>query len=206
MNRIITISREFGSGGREVGKRLADTLGCAYYDSEIEAGLARQMNLDQGYVARAIGNGILTSIPLHFGRTISSPSLYKQQVDILVEKQKLLKELAAASDCVIVGRAADVILSGDDPLKLFVYADMDHKVARCQQYEEAGRLSSPRQLEREIKRVDARRAQYHSMFSDMRWGDKTGYHLCINTTGLEIKQLIPHLAGYAEAWFALRRR
>ena len=126
MNRIITISREFGSGGREVGKRLADALGCAYYDSEIEAGLARQMNLDQGYVARAIGNGILTSIPLHFGRTISSPSLYKQQVDILVEKQKLLKELAAASDCVIVGRAADVILSGDDPLKLFVYADMDH--------------------------------------------------------------------------------
>ena len=143
MNRIITISREFGSGGREVGKRLADALGCAYYDSEIEAGLARQMNLDQGYVARAIGNGILTSIPLHFGRTISSPSLYKQQVDILVEKQKLLKELAAASDCVIVGRAADVILSGDDPLKLFVYADMDHKVARCQQYEEAGRLSPP---------------------------------------------------------------
>ena len=123
-----------------------------------------------------------------------------------MENQKRLKELAAASDCVIVGRAADVILSSDTPLKLFVYADMDHKVARCQQYEEAGRLSSPRQLEREIKRVDARRAQYHRMFSDMRWGDKTGYHLCINTTGLEIRQLIPHLAGYAKTWFELRRK
>ena len=108
MNRIITISREFGSGGREVGKRLADALHCAYYDSEIEASIAQNLDLDEGYIARSLESGAFTNIPLHFGRTIASSYLYKQQVDILVEKRKVLREIAAASDCVIVGRAADV--------------------------------------------------------------------------------------------------
>ena len=152
MNRIITISREFGSGGREVGKRLADALHCAYYDSEIEASIAQNMDLDEGFIARSIGNGALTNIPLHFGRTIASSYLYKQQVDILVEKRRVLRQVAAASDCVIVGRAADVILEDLAPFKLFVYASMDHKLARCRRYEETGHLDSrdvfPRQVGR----------------------------------------------------------
>lgn len=206
MNRIITISREFGSGGREAGKRLADALHCAYYDSEIEASIAQNMDLDEGFIARSIGNGALTNIPLHFGRTIASSYLYKQQVDILVEKRRVLRQIAAASDCVIVGRAADVILEDLAPFKLFVYASMDHKLARCRRYEETSRLDSPKALEKEIRQVDARRAKYHGMFSPVKWGDQANYHLCINTTGLEIKQLIPHLAGYAQAWFAMHGR
>ena len=71
MNRIITISREFGSGGREAGKRLADALHCAYYDSEIEASIAQNMDLDESYIARSVENGVLANIPLHFGRTIA---------------------------------------------------------------------------------------------------------------------------------------
>ena len=94
MNRIITISREFGSGGREVGKRLADALHCAYYDSEIEASIAQNLDLDEGYIARSLESGAFTNIPLHFGRTIASSYLYKQQVDILVEKRKVLREIA----------------------------------------------------------------------------------------------------------------
>ena len=206
MNRIITISREFGSGGREVGKRLADALHCAYYDSEIEASIAQNLDLDEGYIARSLESGAFTNIPLHFGRTIASSYLYKQQVVILVENRKVLREIAAASDCVIVGRAADVILADQRPLKLFVYADLAHKLARCARYEETSSASSPKALEKEIKQVDARRAKYHGMFSPVKWGDRANYHLCINTTGLEIKQLIPHIAGYAGAWFAMNGR
>lgn len=205
MNRIITISREFGSGGREAGKRLADALHCAYYDSEIEASIAQNMDLDESYIARSVENGVLANIPLHFGRTIASTRLYKQQVDILVEKRKVLCQIAAASDCVIVGRAADVILAEQNPLKLFVYASMEHKLTRCQRYEETS-AASPKALEKEIRQVDARRTRYHGMFSPIKWGDRANYHLCINTTGLEIKQLIPHLAGYAQAWFAMNGR
>lgn len=206
MNRIITISREFGSGGREVGKRLADALHCAYYDSEIEASIAQKMDLDEGFITRSMESGAFTNIPLHFGRTIASSYLYKQQVDILVERRRVLREVAAASDCVIVGRAADVILEDQVPFKLFVYAGMEHKLARCQRYEEASHAGSPKALEKEIRQVDARRAKYHGMFSPIKWGDRANYHLCINTTGLEIKQLIPHLAGYARAWFAMNGR
>ena len=205
MNRIITISREFGSGGREVGKRLADALHCAYYDSEIEACIAQNLDLDAGYIAHAVENGALTNIPLHFGRTIASSYLYKQQVDILAEKCKVLKPFAAASDCVIVGRAADVILAGEGPLRLFIYAGMPHKLARCQRYEERG-AASPKALEKEIRQVDARRARYHGMFSPIKWGERANYDLCVNTGGLAIKELVPALAQYAQAWFGLQGR
>ena len=97
-----------------------------------------------------------------------------------------------------------VLFSRTSPLKLFVYADMAHKLARCQHYEETGSTASPKELEREIKKVDARRTQYHGMFSRAGWGDRANYHLCLNTTGLEVKPLIPHPAGYAAAWFAMQ--
>ena len=73
---IITVSREFGSGGREVGKRLADALGYAYYDREIVSAIARKTSLDERYVASALEGGLFRSVPIHFGRTFSySPAL-----------------------------------------------------------------------------------------------------------------------------------
>lgn len=198
---IITISREFGSGGREVGKRLADVLDYAYYDREIETGIAERMHMDVGYVARAIEQGLLMNIPLHFGRTLASSYMLKQQMDILVEKQRVLKEIAQASNCVIVGRAADVILAEYKPFKIFVYADMAYKVKRCQGYAEVKENLTPREMEKAIKKIDSRRAQYHGMYPDSNWGRKEQYHLCVNTTGLEIKKIVPHLAEYAHCWF-----
>ena len=198
---VITVSRQFGSGGRELGKRLADRLGYAYYDREIEEHVAHRMDLDEGYISRAIERGALISVPLHFGRTLASPHLLKQQVSILVEKQRVLRELADASDCVIVGRAADVILADRNPFRLFVYAGMEYKAARCRTYAEPGEGLSDRELEKAIRRMDARRAEYHRMFSDARWGRKENYHLCLNTTRLEIKGIVPAVAQYVTAWF-----
>lgn len=198
---IITISREFGSGGREIGKRLADALGYAYYDKEIEIGIARRMNMDENFIAGAIDRGVTANIPLHFGRTIANSYAMKQQVDILVEKQRVLEEFATASDCVIVGRAADVILSEYEPLKIFVYADMEYKINRCQGYAEVGENPTRREMEKAIKKIDSGRMKYHSMFLDADWGDKRHYHLCVNTSGIEIKKIVPAIAQYARCWF-----
>lgn len=198
---IITISREFGSGGREVGKRLADVLDYAYYDREIEAWIAERMDMDVNYIAQTMDRGLLMNIPLHFGRTLAGSYVMKQQVDILVEKQRVLKEIANSSNCVIVGRAADVILSEYKPFKIFVYADMEYKIKRCQGYVEIGESLSPRETEKAIRKIDAKRSQYHGMFPGMDWGDKELYHLCINTTGLTIKKIVPHIAEYARCWF-----
>ena len=198
---IITISREFGSGGREVGKRLADALGYTYYDREIEEGVAERMKMDTDYVARSIEQGVPMNVPLHFGRTLAGSYLLKQQVDILVEKQRILKELASSTNCVIVGRAADVILADYRPFKIFVYADLAHRLKRCQAYAEVEENLSPRELEREIRKIDARRAQYRRMYLDADWGERTQYHLCVNTSGIAVKHIIPMLAGYADSWF-----
>lgn len=198
---VITISREFGSGGRELGKRLADILGYTYYDREIEADIAKRLDMDEGYISRSIEQGAVMNIPLHFGRTLASPYMLRQQIDILVEKQRVLKEIAAASHCVIVGRAADLILAEHKPFKIFVYADMQHKIKRCQSYSAPGENLTPGELKKSIKKMDAKRREYLTMFGVSDWGDKKNYHLCINTTGMEIKKIAPHIAEYAKEWF-----
>ncbi len=202
---IITISREFGSGGREIGKRMADILGYAYYDKEIEIEVAKRMNMDVGYVSQAIDRGVLMNIPLHFGMTFADSYAMKQQVGILVEKQRILKEIAQTSHCVIVGRAADVILTEYQPFKIFVYADMAYKISRCQGYAEAGENLSPSEMEKAIRKIDAKRSQYHGLFPGTDWGSKEQYHLCVNTTGLTIKKIVPHIADYARCWFEGQR-
>lgn len=198
---IITISREFGSGGREVGKRLADAMGYAYYDREIVAAIAQRKQLDEGYVASALEGGLFRSVPIHFGRTFSyTTPLMTSTTGLFVEQHKLLRELAEQGNCVIVGRAADAILAEHRPFNIFVYADMEAKVRRCMERAEEDEQLTQRELIRHIKKVDADRARYHELFSDTRWGAKESYHLCVNTTGKSIKSLIPAVAQYAKYW------
>ena len=198
---IITISREFGSGGREVGKRLADELGFSYYDREIVSAIAQKTSMDENYVANALEGGLFRSVPIHFGRTFSySTALMTNTANLYVEQHRIIKELAEKGDCIIVGRAADAILAEYVPFNLFVYADMDAKVRRCRQRAPEGENLTDRELIRHIKKVDAERSKYHELFSDTRWGKKESYHLCVNTTGARIKNLVPAIAQYARMW------
>lgn len=200
---IITISREFGSGGREVGKRLADAMGYAYYDREIVTAIAQKTRMDEGYVASALEGGLFRGMPIHFGRTFSySTTLMTNTANLFVEQHKIIRELAAKGNCIIVGRAADAILEEYHPFNLFVYAELEAKVRRCQQRAPEGEKLTERELIRRIKKIDAERARYHEMFSDTRWGRKESYHLCVNTTGVEIKALVPVIAQYARCWMA----
>ena len=194
---IVTISREFGSGGREVGKRLADELGFAYYDREIVTAIAQKTRMDEGYVVSALEGGLSRSVPIHFGRTFAYPTtLMTNTANLFVEQHKIIRELAEKGDCIIVGRAADAILEEYAPFNIFVYADMDAKVKRCQERAPEGELLTERELIRRIKKIDAERAKYYEMFSETRWGRKESYHLCVNTTGLNIKELVPVIAQY----------
>ena len=204
---IITVSREFGSGGREVGKRLADALGYAYYDREIVSEIARKTSLDEGYVAGALEGGLFRRVPIHFGRTFSySPVLMTGTANLYVQQHKIIRELAQKGDCVIVGRAADAILKEYRPFNLFVYADMPSKVARCRERGAQEEVLTERELIRQIKKVDGERAKYYEMFSNTHWGQKEGYHLCVNTTGHEIKGMIPGLVGYIRGWMESQKR
>ena len=202
---IITISREFGSGGRELGKRLADELGYAYYDKEIVTAIAEKHQLDEHYVSYALEGGSFRNFPVHFGRTFSyTPALMASETHLFAEQNRLLREFAAAGNCVVVGRAADVILREYSPFNLFVYADMPSKIKRCQERAQDDEHLSAREMEKRIKRIDADRKRYHGLISEIPWGDRRGYHLCVNTTDREIKALVPAVAQYVRIWFEER--
>ncbi len=202
MRKIITVSREFGSGGRELGKRLAEALGVAYYDREIITAVAEKSGLAESYIERVSERGAPRYYPITYARTLTTtPAFSGQHLEVLREQSKLLHELAGRSDCVIVGRCADSILREYRPLNLFVYASMESKVRRCRMREEAGERFTDRELKRRMAQIDSGRARYWELVGGSKWGDKSGYHLCINTTGLEIKSLIPAVQAFAACYF-----
>ncbi len=200
--RIITVSREFGSGGREIGKRLADELKFAYYDREIITQIAKNMKMDENYIDHILEKGVFSTIPLTFGTTFAFlPSDTSGAASIYAEQQKVIRELSERGDCIIVGRNADILLHDQSPFRIFVYSDMPSKIARCKSRETDSEKMSDREIEKMIKQIDKARAGGHNIISDIAWGDKRGYDLCINTTDTEIKSLIKPLSDYALRFF-----
>ncbi len=123
--KIITISREFGSGGRELGKRLADFMGYDYYDSEIIAAVAQKSGMDEKYVENTLSNHGWQNHTITFRGTLGS-SAYMQasKINLLLEQKKVIEEIAAmGKDCIIVGRNADMILKEYHPFNIFVSLD-----------------------------------------------------------------------------------
>ena len=205
---IITISREFGSGGRELGKRLAEALGYAYYDREILSMLAEQTDLNEDYLERTLEENSLTNLyPITIGQTFSiMPNYFADQSTAIFTKQtNLIKTLAAKSNCVIVGRNADIILRDQNPLRIFVHDDMEARIARCRRRDTDDANLTDKQFEKKINQIDKNRSKTHSILSPYKWGDRRGYELCINTTAITIKDVVPSLSAYAEKWFEIER-
>ena len=124
-----------------------------------------------------------------------------QGFQVTAAQQQIIENFAKQGDCVIVGRCADVILKDYHPLNLFVYADAESKIQRCIDRAPEGEHLSRNDIARRMKQVDKNRAQYRQMFADNKWGAKETYHLCVNTSGHEIKDLIPGLAAFVRCWF-----
>ena len=200
--RIITISREFGSGGRELGKRIADTMGIQYIDREIITEIAQKIDVNENLVEAVLDRGMFRDIHITYGHTFAtfSPVNHTTQ-KIISEQQNIIKQMAEENDCVIVGRNADIILEDHTPLKLFVYADMKSKIARCQGRAPDGEHLSDKEMEKMIRKINRSRAKAHSYMSHIPWGDRAGYHLCVNTTDADIKAMASLLSEYAEHWF-----
>ncbi len=199
--RIITVSREFGSGGREIAKRLSDALGIAYYDSEIITEIAKRADLDENYVANSLEKGIQPTVQIHFACAFSHIAAPDPTVKLLAAQHNIINEIAEKGDCIIVGRAADVLLEKYEPFRIFVYADMESKVARCRKRAADGSKLTDKEIVKKIKQIDKGRASGYNMISSTDWGDKRGYDLCVNTTNASIKEITPLIAEYARQWF-----
>ncbi len=193
MNKTITIGRQFGSGGRELGKRLAEKLGYAYYDSEIISQISQKTDLAESYVKQILEHNPVANYPITIGRTFySQPSAAVMQANtVYAEQSNIITEMADKSDCIIVGRCADYILKDRHPLRVFVYADKASRMARCR--EKGHETLTDMQLWRKIRTVDRHRAKYYSFYTGLSWGDKFNYDLCINTTNAQIKDIVEAL-------------
>lgn len=189
MNKIITVGREFGSGGRELGRRLSEHLGYAYYDQEIIVEIAKRTELSEQYVQNIVERHYPSSFPIHIGRTfytVTNPVM--EQANIIFQEQcEILREMAAESDCVIVGRCADYILQELAPFRIFVYADMPERLKRCRKKAPAQEHFSDKELKSHIKRIDRNRAAYYQFRTGQKWGSPSNYDLLVNTTRVPIK-------------------
>lgn len=202
--KIITISREFGSGGRELGKRLADELGFEYFDREIIARLCEAEGLDETYVERILEKSGWHQFPLTFSHSFGNHSIMAYpQIPLLLQQKKVIEEIAElGKDCVIVGRNADVILEEYHPYTLFVCADMKSRIERCRKRDEEN--LTDRQIKANIRQIDNNRSTSRQLLTDSKWGGVLSYQMTVNTSHQDIKTLAKCLAAYYRQAFEIK--
>lgn len=198
MKKIITISRQFGSGGRTIGKAVADKLGYKCYDTELVEKVAEETGFDPSYIADAgeyaPGKSILSyafssAVPHGTGSHMSaSDYLWSTQC-------RIISELAEKGNCVIVGRCADYILrERDDCLNVFIYANDDYRAERIVKlYGE--RDASP---QKRIEDKDARRKVNYKYFTGRNWGETENYHICLDSSVIGHDKCVEIIADIAK--------
>ena len=178
--RIITISREFGSGGRFIGEEVAKKLGIAYYDKNIISQIAEESGLSPEYIQESAELSPKKGLFAYAfaGRDITG----KSREDIVYEAQrKVILELAEKESCVMVGRNADFILQDrDDVLNVFIHGNMPEKTQRISRLYNV----SEQEAVKMMADVDKRRMINYNFYTEQRWGKASNYTLCLNSSQL----------------------
>ena len=209
MRKYITISREYGSGGRIIGKKVAENLGYDFYDREIIDMAAEHSGLSADFIEKTeqnISSGWLYNLLLgtsYSGTTVGSSV---QQIgsqclpladQVFNAERKVILGLTK-KPCVVVGRCADYIfrtsedVDRKDLLNIFIYADFDDKVKRV-----AERLNiDEKAAAKTVQQVDKRRANHYNTFTEDTWGDRKIYDLLINSSTLGVDQTIDMLTAF----------
>ena len=178
--RIITISREFGSGGRFIGEEVAKKLGIAYYDKNIIGQIAEKSGLSPEYIQK---NAELSPKKGLFAYAFSGRDITGKSVeDMVYEVQRnIILELAEKEPCVIIGRNADYILKDrDDVLNVFIHGDMPEKIKRI-----TGLYNvKEKEAVKMMADTDKRRRTNYNFYTDQNWGKASNYTLCLNSSQL----------------------
>ena len=185
-HRVITIAREFGSGGHILGERLSKELGIKLYDKEFIHLAAQESGMDEAYIRKneqSIPSFWLKSVYAQNKNTVEQ-SMAPDDV-LFVAESKIVQEAAAKEDCVIVGRCADFVLDGQPGLiRVFCCAGLDAARQRCVQ--EYGLPAD--KAESEIKRVNRKRMAHYEYYTGRKWGDPHHYDLVVNTSHVSIEE------------------
>ena len=178
---VITISREYGSGGRYIGKLIADKLGVKLYDKEFITKVAEETGLSEEYIENneqkrdilaVLNNGYYSGL--------------NNSDELFIKESELIKEVANKESCVIVGRCADFILKDKENVtKVFVYSNMKNKIERAVNIYGIHKNDA----EKEIKKIDKLRANHYKYYTDKDWKDNSNYDICINSDTLGVEKV-----------------
>ena len=202
MRTIITVSREFGSGGREIGKKLADQFGIEFYDKELleiaskESGITQELFVkhDETYTNSFLYSLVMGNYPVTPDGRIN-PELPLNQ-KIFMAQFETIRSIAEKGSCVIVGRCADYVLRNvDHVVNIFITANMAHKRRRILERYDIEKSK----VEDFIRKTDKRRANYYNYYTDMKWGEARNYDLCINSSRLGIDGTVGVIKAFVEA-------
>lgn len=201
MKSIITISREYGSGGRLIGKKVAESLGYEFFDKEIidmaaqESGLSpefikkTEQNLSSGFLYNLLLGTSYSGTAANTPQSINSSQILPLADQVFNAERKTILNIAKKGNAVIVGRCADYILSTSDEidkktvLNVFIYGEIDEKLKRIEElYKETESAAK-----KTILQIDKRRANHYNTFTENTWGDRKNYDIMINssTAGIE---------------------
>ncbi|MBQ8135570.1 MAG: cytidylate kinase-like family protein [Clostridia bacterium] len=181
---VITIARQFGSGGRKIGKKLADKLGISFYDKKLITLAAKESGMDPEIIKtidEKATNSLLYSLSIGAAATLDTVFRIEPQLPmndkLFLTQHDIIKKISA-DPCVIVGRCSDYILRDrPDCIKLFIYADMEDRIRYATKV-----YNVPKEKARSvINKTDKTRANYYNYYADSTWGDPNNYDLCINS-------------------------
>ncbi|HPE95974.1 MAG TPA: cytidylate kinase-like family protein [Bacillota bacterium] len=199
-NRIITVSRQYGSGGAEIAKKLSEMLGIEYFDKDRLKAYAEKNGLSKDVfdkIDRQATNSFLYSLAVssYSGHTPSGVNDVILSDRLYLMQSEEIKRIAQSQDCIIVGRAADDILSKfEGTTSVFINADYDFRLKRVMEQCELTEANA-RTL---IKKTDKKRASYYNFYSNKVWGEAENYHLCFNSSILGIDDSALFLKSYID--------
>lgn len=201
-NQIITIGRQFGAGGRSIGKKLAERLGISFYDQELikeaaqSSGLAHELmnNMDEQHMGSLLYSIVMNTQSKSFFHTGKSVELMAYEAQI-----SAVKNVAEKGPCVIVGRAADCILEADyDIVSFFIISPMEKRILHVAKRDEISREEAAKK----IVRLDKARASFYNGFSSKRWGAASSYDCCINAGAIgeeaAVEIMLQYISNYAK--------
>ena len=198
-SKVITISRQFGSGGRTIGKEAAERLGIPYYDKELVDRVAKESGFSHEFIEEI---GEYASVTSSFLFNIAVSSRPMGIVDSMSISDKLyvcqtnvIRDLADKGPCVIVGRCADFILKDrPDCLHIFIHSDMQHRAERIVRLYGQTKQTP----EKRLTDNDSKRKVYYKHYTNRTWGDAQNYHLCLNSGLIGVEKCVDIICDIAE--------
>ena len=196
---VITIGRQYGSGGAETGKRLAQELGIGFYDKNILRMNSDESGIKESYFHLAdekAGNRLLYRIISSLTPEMGTPSFGSDLIsadNLFRFQSEVIRKLAAEESCVIIGRCADYVLSGMEGLvRVHLFADMKVREARIHEKE----LYAEKEIVKNIKRIDRERRDYYRYYTGRDWEDFENYDLIINTSKIGVDGAVKIIKNY----------